>query len=443
MSGEGGKDASAEPSALPSLFGEIIGHAPIGVAVIDFDGRYRSVNPAYCKMYDYAESELIGRSFTMVLPVEERELILARHQAFLTEGGTLKGEFAVLRHDGVTLHVVAESVKIPDDNGRGLRLAYVVDVTAYKHLEESLRSVANTYRTLFETVPQGIIYYDLSGNVATANPAALRILEVEFADLIGKNNRSWAWQFTDIGGKPIVADNFPSNIAIRTGTPVRGTVMGFDTPQRGRTWIEVSAVPLVKDGKLDQVYTCFEDITERVILGRALEQKATMDFLTGVANRASVIDQLGAEWDRKRRNPDHHCAVLLLDLDFFKQINDSLGHAAGDAVLKHVSALLTDAVRSADLVGRMGGEEFIVLLRGTALASAFALAKRMCERVAARATDFEGTPIATTISIGASVIRMDDATIDEVLARADHALYAAKDAGRNRAVVHADPRSSD
>ncbi len=443
MSGEGGPDASAEHSALPSLFGEIIGHAPIGVAVIDFDGRYRSVNPAYCKMYGYAESDMLGRSFTMVLAMEEREAILARHQAFLTEGGTLKGEFTVLRHDGVILHVVAESVKIPGDNGRGLRLAYVVDVTAYKHLEESLRNAANTYRTLFETVPQGIIYYDLRGNVATANPAALRILEVEFGELIGKNNRSWSWQFTNPEGKPIAADNFPSNIAIRTGKRVRGTVMGFETPKRGRTWIEVSAVPLLKEGKVDQVYTCFEDITERVILGRALEQKATMDFLTGVANRSSVIDQLGAEWDRKRRNPDHRCAVLLLDLDFFKQINDTMGHAAGDAVLKHVSLLLSDAVRSADLVGRMGGEEFIVLLRGSALASALGLAQRVCERVAARATDFEGTPIATTISIGVSVLRTDDTSVDEVLARADHALYAAKDAGRNRAVAHADPLGTD
>jgi diguanylate cyclase (GGDEF)-like protein len=220
-------------------------------------------------------------------------------------------------------------------------------------------------------------------------------------------------------------------------------IVGFDARKRGRTWVEVSAVPLVKDGKLDQVYTCFEEITERVILGRALEQKATMDFLTGVANRASTIDQLRIEWDRKRRDRDHRCAILLLDLDFFKQINDTLGHAAGDAVLKHVSSLLTEAVRSADLVGRMGGEEFLVMLRGTALASAFGLARRVCERVASRATEFEGAPIATTISIGVSVLRADDVSIDAVLARADQALYAAKNAGRNRAVPHADPLVTD
>ncbi|MFI4889469.1 MAG: diguanylate cyclase [Steroidobacterales bacterium] len=443
MSDEGARDAPAPHSPLPSLFGEIIGHAPIGVAVIDFDGRYRSVNPAYCHMYGYAEGDMLGHSFTMILPPAERPSILARHQAFLTEGGPLKGEFKVVRHDGVPLYIVAESVKIPGDNDRGLRLVYVVDVTAYKQLEESLRTAADTYRTLFETVPQGIIYYDLNGNVVTANPAALRILEVDFDELIGKNSHSWPWRFTDAEGKPLRSEDLPSHIATRTGQRVRGVVVGFDAPNRGRTWIEVSAVPLFKDGKLDQVYACFEDITERVILGRALEHKATKDFLTGVANRASAMDQLAVEWERKRRHPEQRCAVFVLDLDFFKQVNDTMGHAAGDSVLRHVSALLTDATRTTDLVGRMGGEEFIVLLRGTSLASAVALAQRVCERVAAHPAGFEGAAIPMTISIGVSVIRSDDASIDAVLSRADMALYAAKNAGRNRVMAHADPLASD
>lgn len=443
MSDKGARDAPAGDSPLPSLFGEIIGHAPIGVAVIDFDGRYRSVNPAYCRMYGYAEGDMLGRSFTMILPPEERPSLLARHQAFLTQGGPLRGEFKVIRHDGVALYTVADSVKIPGDNDRGLRLVYVVDVTAYKQMEESLRSAADTYRTLFETVPQGIIYYDLHGNVVTANPAALRILDVDFDELIGKNSHSWRWHFTDAEGKSLRAEDLPSNIATRTGQRVRGTVMGFDSRKRGRTWIEVSAVPLFKNGKPDQVYACFEDITERVILGRALEHKATKDFLTGVANRASAMEQLAAEWNRKLRHPEQRCAVLVLDLDFFKQVNDTMGHAAGDAVLRHVSALLTEAIRTTDLVGRMGGEEFIVLLRGSALTSAVALANRVCERIATHPADFEGAAIPMTISIGVSVIRSDDASVDDVLARADQALYAAKNAGRNRALAHAVALATD
>src|SRR5450631_2887517 len=115
MSGEGAKDVPADLSTLPSLFGEIIGHAPIGVAVVDFDGRYRSVNPAYCRMYGYTEGDLLGQSFMMVVPSAERANLLARHQAFLAGQGTLQGELTAMRHDGAPLCIVFDSVRIPGD----------------------------------------------------------------------------------------------------------------------------------------------------------------------------------------------------------------------------------------------------------------------------------------------------------------------------------------
>lgn len=443
MPGDGQHDAKDPGSILPSLFGEVIALAPIGVAVVDYDGRYRSVNPAYCRLYGYAEADLLGQSFLKVFPAAERSQLLARHQAFLSGQGAMQGELTAMRHDGSPLHIVIDSVRLAGDGGRGLRLVYVVDVTTYKELETSLRRSADTYRTLFETVPQGIVYYDLDGNVLTANPAALRILEIESRQLVGTNVRDWAPRLTDVEGTAIDPRNLPSSVALRTGERVRGVIMGLETRQRGRTWIEVSAVPLFKEGRLHQVYACFEDITERVNLGRALEERATRDFLTGIANRASAMDQLAVEWNRKRRQPDQQCAVMLLDLDFFKTINDSRGHAAGDRVLRHVSAQLVDSVRAADLVGRVGGEEFLVLLRGTGLAGALQLAQRICDRIAANPAQLDGTALPVTISIGVSVLRYEDANVDAVLARADRALYAAKRAGRNRVHAHADPLPTD
>jgi diguanylate cyclase (GGDEF)-like protein/PAS domain S-box-containing protein len=428
---------------FPSLLDEIIERAPIGVAVIDFDGCYRTVNPAYCEIYGYAASAMLGGSFTMVLAPTERAAILARHQEFLLHGGALKGEFRVQRRDGSVLQVVVDSVKIPGDDARGLRLVYVVDVTERRRMEASLRSAADTYRTLFETVPQGIIYFDLEGQITTANPAALRILGLDFDQLVGKGSHVALWQFMHPDGTPFRADEFPNAIAHRTGEPARGIVMGFEAGKRGSVWIEVSAVPLFKAGSCDQVYACFEDITERMIRSRALEQKATTDFLTGTANRATVIERLTAEWQRLRRHPETRCAVLLLDLDFFKHVNDTWGHAAGDAVLKHVSAQFIAASRTGDLVGRIGGEEFLLVLADTGLESALTLAERLCERVAKRPTVFEGHTIPVTVSAGASAIRGDDASIDEVLGRADQALYEAKGTGRNRVLAHVTLGQSD
>ncbi len=432
----GAKTAGVVDGGFSSLFADVIGHAPIGVAVIDFDGRYRSVNPAYCRIYGYDEGEMLGRSFTMVFPQADRYEILARHREFLSLGTQLGGEFTVLRRDGEVLKIVTESVRIPGDNDRGLRLVYVVDITAYRRLEDELRTAADTYRTLFETVPQGIIYFDLEGNITTANPAALRILDVELAQLAGRASHDTPWRFIHPDGTPLRADEFPNVRAERTEERVLGVVMGFETGRRGLIWIEVSAVPVFKGGKLDQVYTYFEDITERMLLSRALEQKATTDYLTGTANRATLIERLTAEWERLRRQPDSRSAVLSLDIDFFKQVNDTFGHAAGDAVIKHVPALIAESIRATDLVGRMGGEEFLVLLPNAGINSALRLAKRLCERVASQPANYAGRPIPVTISIGVSVIASTDASIDAVLGRADAALYAAKQAGRNRAVVH-------
>src|ERR1019366_3531012 len=259
----------------------------------------------------------------------------------------------------------------------------------------------------------------LDGQITTANPAALRILGLDFDQLVGKGSQAALWQFIHPDGTPFRPEELPNAIAHRTGEPACGIVMGFEAGKRGSAWIEASAVPLFKAGKLDQVYSCFEDITERMKLSRALEQKATTDFLTGTANRATMIGRLTAEWQRLRRHPETRCAVLLLDLDFFKQVNDTWGHAAGDAVLKHVSAQFIATSRTGDLVGRIGGEEFLLVLPDTGLESALRLAERLCECVAKRPTTFEGHAIAVTLSAGASVIRSDDANIDAVLGRAD------------------------
>jgi diguanylate cyclase (GGDEF)-like protein len=193
----------------------------------------------------------------------------------------------------------------------------------------------------------------------------------------------------------------------------------------------VNAMPLFKQEQVDSVYATFEDITERVLLARELRRQATTDELTGVANRRSLMLCLANEYDRVRRHPAMPCSVLAVDLDHFKLVNDTWGHAVGDAMLVHVAGLMQDEVRSCDLVSRTGGEEFVLLLPGTGLADAAVLAERLRGRV-------QGTPlvcvdktVAITLSVGASVIGANDANHDAVLVRADRALYAAKSAGRN------------
>ncbi|HZV64128.1 MAG TPA: GGDEF domain-containing protein, partial [Telluria sp.] len=159
---------------------------------------------------------------------------------------------------------------------------------------------------------------------------------------------------------------------------------------------------------------------------------ATTDFLTGLPNRREFMARLDDELARLQRSVDESAAVLMLDIDHFKTVNDEFGHATGDAVLRHMAGLMRAGQRKIDTLGRVGGEEFAVLLPGASLEAAAAYAERLRQSVAETPLVNEGREIAITVSIGIASIRPQDASADAALIRADRALYNAKDAGRNR-----------
>lgn len=303
--------------------------------------------------------------------------------------------------------------------------------------EAALRASEETYRTLFETVPQGVIYHDLAGRITSANPAAQRILGLTLAQLQGRDSTDPHWQAVHEDGSPMPGHEHPAMVALRTGQAVHDVVMRVNAQGRDQVWLLVGAVPLFKDGQLDCVYATFEDITSRIRMEHELERLALTDELTGVASRRATLTRLQAEFERLRRHPGRACTLLALDLDHFKQVNDSYGHAAGDAVLRHVARVAASTVRASDLLGRTGGEEFLVILPETSCDEALQFAERLCRQVGASAATFEGHTIQVSLSIGVAQILPDDPLADTALQRADRALYQAKSRGRNRVCLAA------
>jgi len=164
----------------------------------------------------------------------------------------------------------------------------------------------------------------------------------------------------------------------------------------------------------------------------ALAEISITDLVTGLRNRRYVSDFLSVELLRAARYKTP-LAVLLLDLDYFKKVNDTYGHKAGDTVLHEVGERLLASLRGTDMAGRFGGEEFLVVLPQTDLAGACALGERIRQTIAE--TPFEigsGAPIPVTVSIGAGALSEATQTAEQLVEKADAALYAAKDAGRNR-----------
>lgn len=173
------------------------------------------------------------------------------------------------------------------------------------------------------------------------------------------------------------------------------------------------------------------DITDKREASEAQRKASACDHLTGIANRRTFFEAAELELARGKRSP-RPLSMILFDADNFKRINDLHGHPAGDAVLCHLAGLLSDLFRQVDVVARVGGEEFAVLLPSTGVAGALAVADRLRQAVASHALVVDGVPILVTVSGGVATLDNPQLGLDGLMKRADQALYAAKAAGRNR-----------
>ncbi|MBX9903863.1 MAG: diguanylate cyclase [Burkholderiales bacterium] len=189
------------------------------------------------------------------------------------------------------------------------------------------------------------------------------------------------------------------------------------------------------EGKVSKVVVVSRDITEQKRLEADLREMAATDMLTGLPNRRHFLGQLEQEKARVSRAEEKCAAVLMIDIDHFKVVNDSFGHAAGDHVLRHLATLMKEDLRKIDTLGRLGGEEFAVILPGADRAAAEIFAERLRKQVAETPAVLDKWTIPVTISIGVTEIKPGDDSADDALTRADRALYRAKECGRNRVTV--------
>ena len=397
-------------------------------------GRFTYFSPAVEALFEYPAAQACAeRLFLRRLIVPED---MAQHAASMRAAGASmvlwEHEFRIRTPSGVKKWIHGRAQPQRQADGSIVWTGVLSDITERKRIEAALRASEETYRSLFETVPQGVVYQDAQGNITSANPAAQRILGLSLDQLMGLTSMDPRWQAVHEDGSDFHGEQHPTVIARASLQPVKDEVMGLHKPEGSMVWVRVTATPLFKAGVLDGVYAIFEDITERVRLTQELRLLAATDDLTGAANRRSFMARLSEEFERQRRHPQRACAVVAIDIDHFKKVNDTWGHAAGDAVLRHLTALMQQVTRQVDVIGRVGGEEFALLLPDTGLDDALVLAERLRAHVASAAMPWGGQGLRVSISAGVSVFAPGDADSQAVLVRADRALYDAKDQGRNR-----------
>lgn len=305
---------------------------------------------------------------------------------------------------------------------------------ARKRMEEELRLAKQRLQAIIDLAHDAIIVMDEDSHMTLFNPAAERTFGYLADEVLGRpvemlmperlrdRHATMVRSFGDASDPARMMGNRPELLARRSD--------GTEFPAE----VAISKV----DHAGGRLFTAvLRDISDRKRTEEELRRLATTDPLTGVANRRHFLEAASVELQRQHR---YHrpAALMMLDIDFFKVINDGLGHAAGDMVLMAFAATCRDGLRSVDLIGRLGGEEFAVLLPETDLQGAVEVAERLRQRVADSPVDVGGGVARFTVSIGVADCRPCDETIEATLMRADRALYDAKRSGRNRVRVGSD-----
>ena len=387
-------------------FGLAFVHASLGMALTGRDGRHLQVNRAFCELVGRPGHELVGRPGHEVVHPDDRPELARRWRSLLDGGGDhLVLEYRILRPDGQVVWCRSHSAVV---RSRGGTVRYVVshfeDITERRRHEAELRASEERYRTLVENSPATVSRFGRDGHL------------VYTSDTTGLGDRTEAW-------REVISR------VVATGRRVDAEwATTVDGQQR---WYQSRAVPeLDEHGEVEFVLVVDTDITPLKRTEADLAHQALHDPLTGLANRALLMDHLAVALGRARRR-ESTLALLFLDLDRFKVVNDSLGHRAGDELLVGVAERLSGLLRSGDVVARLGGDEFVLLLDDVRSADdAFEVAERILGAVRAPFT-VDGDEVFATASIGIALA--DDAsTPDDLLRDADSAMYRAKALGRDR-----------
>ena len=313
--------------------------------------------------------------------------------------------------------------------GRSIAVA-AWDITEHKIAERSLRTSERLNREIISGLLEGVMVVDTDARVVLANEAAARLFGVAVNELVGRPLSAVPVDLLDDRGRLLDADCLPLTRALH-GEEVRSVVVRLVRRDGTLLWIEAHANPLVDDeGGVYGAVASYDDVTLRVEEDRRNRHEADTDPLTGLANRRALERTLGSALARASVR-GRVAAVLMLDLNGFKAINDSHGHAAGDAALREVARRLRRCVRERDLVARLGGDEFVVLL--TDVGGSSGAAQEACERVDAALSApivLEQGEMTLRAAIGVATFPGDAADAPSLLAVADRAMYAAK--GRRR-----------
>jgi diguanylate cyclase (GGDEF)-like protein/PAS domain S-box-containing protein len=416
---------------IESQFQSLIELSPIGVG-LSSDGIVLDVNKTFLKLFGYADiAELKGRHLTEVIAPHKHAEIIERVQA-RAQGKPVPDSYETIgvRKDGSQFPFMVSAKRVETEQG-ARTFTFFIDLSEQKRTEQQLRSVNDMMRAVLETVPVRIFWKDTESRYLGCNQVFAHDAGLSSPDeLIGKDD-------TQMGWKDQAALYREDDRQVMEGKKPK---LNFEEPQTTpdghRIWLRTSKVPLQDDaGEVVGILGMYDDITEQKNAEMQIHQLAYFDSLTELPNRRLLQDRLQQAMAVSARN-QHYGAVIFLDLDDFKTLNDTKGHSIGDHLLIEVGKRLIASVRDGDTVARLGGDEFVLILENLSVGASEAAtqAELVAEKIRSALCEsfqFDDLEVRTSPSIGIVLFQDHHDSLDSLLQHADSAMYQAKQAGRN------------
>lgn len=412
----------------------VVEQSPSTIVITDINANIEYVNPAFTHSTGYTFDEIKGKNPRILKSGLTPPEIYVEMWERLTAGHSWRGELINKKKNGQVFWENTVITPIRDANGTQTHYAAVKeDVTGRVLVEQALRESEEQYRLLFDLETDAIVIVrNEDGQILQANNAAVTLYGYTLGELLAKKN-------TDLSAEPestkkATNTRLPSDqvitIPLRYHRKKDGTTFPVEITARFITW-ENQSVHIA----------AMRDITERKKIEEELVKLSVTDPLTEIANRRYFYIQ--AEQIFNRTQAPNMLAILMLDIDHFKQINDRLGHAAGDSILRQLAERLNQNLRPTDILARYGGEEFVILLPRTPSNEAEQITKRLWQAVNGRPFNVDNELVPVSISIGVAELSENTEDIDTLMRHADEAMYQAKQAGRNKWVVWKSPISGE
>ncbi|HEY4277757.1 MAG TPA: EAL domain-containing protein [Conexibacter sp.] len=430
--------AAAELEETESRYRTLVETIPAVTYVAEWDelGSLIYVSPQIEQLLGFPADGWLGQTSlwdTQVHP-DDADRVLAETRYAYREEKAFDCEYRLIASDGRVVWVWEHDTVIRDEHGRPrLTQGIITDVTATRIAEAALAESEERSSAVIGALGEGLLIYADDGRIVSCNAAAVRIFGVESEEeLLAVGGMAGLTVFYE-DGAPVTDDSSTARRALESGLPQPERLLRIERADGSELWTTVTSHPLIREGQSRPygAVTAFTDVTER---RRAQEQIAFLayhDSLTKLPNRALLDEHLALALARARRG-GQAVALLYVDLDDFKAVNDSLGHAAGDELLRRIAVRLRGVVRTTDLLARQGGDEFLLLLtdlesdpRLSAEAAAKQVENALLEPFHLADAEFE-----VGASIGISIYPDDAPDADTLLRHADAAMYEVKQAGR-------------